>query len=59
MEAKVKCKVFAVSDNSVGIEGGRTQLELDFSSKGTIQRKLKLKKGDAVELVIKKCPQKK
>jgi len=38
----------------IEIEFGRTQAELSFSPFGSIQRKLKLKEGDKVEVIIRK-----
>ena len=40
--------------NTIGIEFGKVQADMEFSSRGKAARTLKLKDGDKVEVTIKK-----
>lgn len=50
----IKGKVKYVGSDDVEIEFGQTQANMDFSANGGIQRLLKLKEDDRVEVTIKK-----
>jgi len=54
MEAKLKAKVDMGFGSEVHLDFGRTQAEMSFSKTGTTARKLKLKKGEKVEIIIRK-----
>ena len=54
MEVKLKAKVVDTNYPTIDLEFGRTQCDMQFSSTGTLARKLRLKKGDKVEVIIKK-----
>jgi len=54
MEAKLKAKVDIGFGSEVHLDFGRTQAEMSFSKTGTTARKLKLKKGEKVEIIIRK-----
>ena len=56
-EVKIKGKVEMdryLHDVEIDIEFGKTQAGMNFSKNGTIQRKLRLKHNDKVEVVIRK-----
>ena len=53
-EVKLKAKVTEVDETAVDFEFGATQAEMIISSNGTHQRKLRLKKDDKVEVIIRK-----
>lgn len=46
-------KVESVGIWGVEIEFGRTQMGVEFSENGKIQRALKLKEGDLVDVIVK------
>jgi len=54
MEVKLKAKVVDTDYPTIDLEFGRVQCNMGFSSTGTLARKLKLKKGDMVEVIITK-----
>ena len=51
---KIKARVQTVSRSQVNFEFGRTQGGMWISGSGTMQRKLKLKKGDKVLITVEK-----
>ena len=51
-KVELKAEVSDVYSSDVHLEFGRTQAHLSFSSRGSIQRKLKLKKGSKVKVII-------
>jgi len=52
-EAKLKAKAFVCMDD-INFEFGRTQAGMWISRKGKAARKLKLKHGEKVEIIIRK-----
>jgi len=52
-EETIKGKVVTIDEKNVYLEFGSTQAEFQFSSKGNLARKLKLKEGQKVEVTIK------
>jgi hypothetical protein len=55
VEVKLKAKACYVNENDVSLEFGSTQAEMWFSGNGKIQKLLKLKNNDKVEITIKKA----
>ena len=54
VEAILKAKVDMGFGSEIHLDFGRNQAEMSFSKTGTTARKLKLKKGEKVEVVIRK-----
>ena len=54
VEIKLKAKVDFVDENDVTLEFGSTQADMWFSAGGKIQKVLKLKPKDRIEITIKK-----
>jgi hypothetical protein len=54
VEVVLKAKVSAADDNDVTLEFGSTQADMWFSGNGKVQRLLKLKEKDKVEIIIRK-----
>ena len=57
-QVKIRGIVIAhLFSKDIGIYFGRVQMEMSFSKRGSIQRALKLKKRDKIEVIIKGVPQ--
>ena len=54
VEVKLKAKVDTADENDVTLEFGSTQADMWFSGNGKIQKLLKLKINDKVEVIIRK-----
>lgn len=54
MEVILKAKVEIGFGSEINFECGRTQATMSISKTGTAARKLKLKNGERVEIIIRK-----
>ena len=53
-EVKLKAKVSGITMDTVYLEFGRVQAAMNFSDEGKIQRTLRLKEDDEVQVIIRK-----
>ena len=53
-KAVMNAIVICADTHTVALEFGRTQASFWLSAKGTVQRKLKLKKGDKVRVTVER-----